>query len=341
MADGGPEEGADPFAGWTFDDDFVADAARKEESADERVARLSRIDREHRRLEVDRLLEQKAARRRRRSQSLDRLGRLRLAIIGVGIVGLVAFVAVNTVNREAGENPLAMGDTSSGEVEIAGGRPPRSTEAQPQPLGSPAPHPESDAHRFIATQEDGVAPVAYDPCRPIHVVVNARRQPPGGDLALAEALATVSRATGLQFEVDGPTDEASTTEREAYQPDRYPDRWAPVLVDWTDPSANPDLAGSIAGTGGSASLVLPEGRVYVSGEVSLDGPQLGEVALRPDGPAQVRAIILHEIGHLLGLDHVDDIGELMYPEGSALTELGAGDLTGLAALGRGTCFPEL
>lgn len=61
-----------------------------------------------------------------------------------------------------------------------------------------------------------------------------------------------------------------------------------------------------------------------------------------DGRQVVRAIVLHELGHLVGLGHVTDATQLMYPEGQpGVTDFGAGDLAGLAALGRGTCRPDL
>jgi hypothetical protein len=37
-------------------------------------------------------------------------------------------------------------------------------------------------------------------------------------------------ATGFKFVFDGMTDEAPNKERKAYQPDRYKDRCAPVLI---------------------------------------------------------------------------------------------------------------
>jgi len=81
--------------------------------------------------------------------------------------------------------------------------------------------------------------------------------------------------------------------------------------------------------------------VYVSGSVQLDGPQLADVLRHPGGRDEVRAIIQHELAHLLGLDHVDDVTQLMWPEGSAVVDFAAGDLSGLDRLGRGRCFPEL
>ena len=73
----------------------------------------------------------------------------------------------------------------------------------------------------------------YDPCRPIHYVVRPDGAPPGGAELIRTAVAQVSGATGLQFVDDGPTQEAPSTDREAYQPELYGRRWAPVLIAWS------------------------------------------------------------------------------------------------------------
>lgn len=148
--------------------------------------------------------------------------------------------------------------------------------------------------------------------------------------------------TGLAFQAEGATDEPATEQREAFQPARYGDRWAPVLIAWSDPSEVPDLEGDVAGMGGSTGVTAgPRGpRVYVSGIVALDGPQLGGLLAAEGGPAQVRAVILHELGHLVGLDHVDDPGQLMHAR-EAVTDLQSGDLTGLSRLGAGPCVTRL
>ena len=61
-----------------------------------------------------------------------------------------------------------------------------------------------------------------------------------------------------------------------------------------------------------------------------------------DGRRVARSIVLHELGHLIGLAHVDDEQQLMFPEARReVPDFAAGDLTGLAALGSGACVPEL
>jgi hypothetical protein len=212
------------------------------------------------------------------------------------------------------------------------------------PRGRPLPPPpEGGAHGFVSFQTDGVTPVAYDPCRLIHYVVRPDGAPAGGEEIVHAAITRLSEATGLQFVHDGPTDEAPSRDREIYQPDRYGNRWAPVLIAWETEEQNPALVGDVVGEGGSVAVSLGDGpRIYLSGTVSLDGPRLGELLGRRDGEAAVRSVVLHELGHLVGLAHVDDATQLMYPEARReVTDFAAGDLTGLARLGAGPCVPEL
>jgi hypothetical protein len=211
------------------------------------------------------------------------------------------------------------------------------------PRGRPLPPPPGGGpHAFVSFQQDGVTPVGYDPCRLLHYVVRPDGAPPGGEEMVHEVVARISALTGLQIVHDGPTDEAPSREREIYQPDRYGERWAPVLVAWETEEQNPALAGDIVGEGGSVAVSLGDGpRIYLTGTVSLDAPRLAE--LLADGEeAAVRSIMLHEFGHLVGLAHVDDAAQLMFPEARReVADFAAGDLTGLARLGNGPCVPEL
>lgn len=223
-------------------------------------------------------------------------------------------------------------------------RPTPGHEKSAHPLGVPAPvAPVSDSYGFLAHQADGTNPVSYDPCRRIHYVIRALGEPVGGAQIITDAVLRVSRATGLRFVYDGATSEAPSRLRSPYQPARYGDRWAPVLISWVTHYENPDFATDVLGQGGSFPVRLPyEPSVYVTGQVELDPMQLASILRWPNGDHVVRAIVLHELGHLVGLDHVTAASQLMYPRSQPeVTEFGAGDLTGLAALGSGTCVPDL
>ncbi len=112
-----------------------------------------------------------------------------------------------------------------------------------------------------------------------------------------------------------------------------------MLIGWVDQASFPLVAGDIAGIGGS-SVVAPEGpgsERYVTGQGALDRDWFAEAVARPGGDADARAVVRHELGHLVGLDHVSDPGELMAESNSGVTTLGPGDRQGLAAVGAGRC----
>ena len=203
---------------------------------------------------------------------------------------------------------------------------------------------DSGSYKFLARQSDGKTPVAYDRCRAIHYVIRQQGEPPGTDPIVFTAVERVSQATGLHFVFDGTTSEAPSNQRPDQQLARYGTRWAPVLISWSTAKESPGLAkAEVLGVGGSHSVTAPSGaRVLVTGAVTLDSEKLGKILKQPDGDQVVRAVVLHELGHVVGLDHVDAKSQLMFKRiQHGMTDFGAGDLTGLAALGRGGCFPSL
>ena len=104
------------------------------------------------------------------------------------------------------------------------------------------------------------------------------------------------------------------------------------------PEEVPALAGDVAGIGGAeARAVAPDRLVYVTGMVALDRDAFASMGARPGGAALQRAVVEHELGHVLGLGHVDDPAQLMYAETTGQRHLAAGDRDGLAVLGSEPC----
>jgi hypothetical protein len=225
---------------------------------------------------------------------------------------------------------------------IAPDQPPPSREEAAHPLGAPPVVPAGAGKFEVAIDQPGdpSVPVAWDPCRPIHYVVNPAGAPSDGASLIRAAITRVQTATGLHFVDDGPTAEKTSKDRKAYQPALYSSaRWAPVLVSWSDENTTPALAGYVAGFGMPQAVYASRDRlVYVTGQVTLDRRQLS-LASAPDR-AVVRAIILHELGHLVGLDHTSDRSQIMFSEAQFnVRDYGIGDRRGLARLGTQACFP--
>ena len=213
------------------------------------------------------------------------------------------------------------------------------------PLGTaPVPETTSTSYAFLETQETAkgrTVAVAWSPCRPIHAVVDASGAPKGFVPDVVAALGAVSLATGLVFVIDGLTTEPATTDRASFQPTRYGDRWAPVLVRFADADAVPDLEGDVVGLATTESVQDRRSGLafYVSAAVYLDTTMLKEPDFR--GVPVYVPVLLHELGHVVGLDHIGDPDQMMHPSSSDVFTFQEGDLAGLGQLGEGACAPGL
>ncbi|TQJ69537.1 matrixin [Arthrobacter sp. SLBN-100] len=231
---------------------------------------------------------------------------------------------------------------SNAPAEARTGAPPAGLEEAEVPLGEPVPPAVgSDSYKFLAVNGDG-SPVGYSPCRPLHYVVNDDLAPAGAQQLVSDAIITISAATGITFVYDGTTSEQPSPQRPPYQPDEYGERWAPLLIAWTTPEVAPQLKGKVIGTGGSTHYGYDDGpKTFVTGGLDLDAAQIADDLLDPDGHLYATAVILHELSHVMGLDHVADPTQLMYPEIGTPEGLSAGDLNGLYELSKAQCRKDL
>ena len=190
-------------------------------------------------------------------------------------------------------------------------------------------------YAFLQTDPADGQPIRYNPCEPIRYVINRTAAPEGAVDDLVASIALFEEAMDVDFVFDGSTDEVPRPDRPIYQPDRYgAGNWAPILFAWVPPDRLLQPDDQAVGSAGSTYVENARGRfVYVTGVVTFNS----EAKLLPgfELGGSWGDVALHELGHVVGLAHVEDDTQVMYPDvtgGEA--RLGSGDLAGLARLGR-------
>ena len=223
----------------------------------------------------------------------------------------------------------------------------------PSPSHHPSPAteapPRQDAHtRFFATDAKGF-PDRWNPCQPIHWILNLRDAPPGALPSVLGAIARVSRATGIEFVFDGETHTTATIQVTSQM--RAPwGAWRPLLIAWGDRSfilkfTDPNHVAAVGiprpGSGSTA-------HEYVSGLVIVNAGT--DIPLGFGRRWSLGVVLMHELGHVMGLAHVPSGHEIMWSpsvDGAVArpdprqNTYGEGDLAGLAAVGSDAgCLPS-
>lgn len=202
----------------------------------------------------------------------------------------------------------------------------------------------SDQFRFLQTLPDG-SPERWNPCQPIHYVVNLDGAPVGALVDVTEVVRQISAATGIRFVYDGPS--STTVEHQIFvrsQGGPAVGGWMPLLFAWADDTYLKTLAPS-PGVLGVGMPQVGDGALaneYVSGIVAVNSS-----ALIPTGFGfrySLGPVLLHELSHVMGLGHVQTSGGQIMSVGDtaelSTSSLQPGDLQGLRLVGRASgCLP--
>ena len=189
---------------------------------------------------------------------------------------------------------------------------------------------------FESVGPDG--PVLHDPCVAIHWQVSTVGMPVGAESVAKDAVASVAARTGLVFLYDGLTSDEATFEGPLLVHGAVWD-YAPMVIGWANGDSLVDLNGDTTGIGGAHVSPGAYGtqEFLRSGTVILDTSDIPSVLDSDAYKAKTQAVIMHELGHVVGLDHVNVVTELMFPSAIGGLTWGSGDIAGLALAGAGPC----
>jgi hypothetical protein len=201
-----------------------------------------------------------------------------------------------------------------------------------------------DDAQYGAYQRNGRKYFGWNPCNPITYAVNTDRATQAQIDAMNRSIRNAEKASGFDFEYVGEVTGSLSSDGVDPRVPGGPNAMA--VIAFSDPYATPIFGGGTIGVGGIGPNVLGPPITLASG-ASTAWIVRGGFALVDVSdiitPAEIESAFTHEIGHMLGLDHVNAFGELMRPviSNPPQTAYGTGDTYGLWSVGARACPPAL
>jgi hypothetical protein len=190
------------------------------------------------------------------------------------------------------------------------------------PLTGPGGPPPVQPFRFSVALGSG--PVRWNPCGAMRYSINLGGYDPSFRPVIAEAVERLQAATGLPLVPVGDTTYMPTSTNGG----EFPSATSEMVIALGDSIQTDLVPGSVVGRAG-----IVYGIAIARATVVIDMADVGKnAAWASNGPGPV---LMHELAHAVGLDHVPDSTQLMnaFASSTGPTTYGAGDLAGLWQLG--------
>jgi hypothetical protein len=196
-------------------------------------------------------------------------------------------------------------------------------------------------YSFLFTTPDGCKPIRFNPCEPIHYIINPADAPAGGVEDVRQGFRLIAEAGGYTFVDDGlASSDRFDFGREAYNPALYGERWAPIVVSWgrLGSQGRNDVVIAGMGNGHVVDGAIVTGMLNLNADARIDASRETPI---PNGYGEGISwgrVILHELGHVFGLGHVQSKNAIMHEglleQTLSRTEYGVGDIQAWRLIGR-------